>query len=336
MRLPARSFQSRYWIYKMLRRVQQRLTCKPGVGSRLFATRVAPLRHGTACNRTTATCTAAGAAATAAGLLVIYQGGPCVTAAPGMTHNVPLAARHRVVLTQWPALEDPENGITTIESVFEWASRNGYDALEFSVDDFKKKFFPRASTAEVIRRVQACVKRYNLPTIGALYHVPGRSNFAVVRVQSQRASAIDTLRVWWFGAATSDLACVHDYFCAADGVTPAMGKRVHDDGTRFDLCLADDADFFQALREKLLLERQIGLEYINFHLRLPPRYLNSGGECVQLCKASLSVTHNRDISRCESAGTAMTQRITGWWLDGLSVSRHYVLSSVSIATSKHI
>jgi hypothetical protein len=92
-----------------------------------------------------------------------------------MTHNVPLAARHRVVLTQWPALEDPENGITTIESVFEWASRHGYDALEFSVDDFKKKFFPRASTAEVIGRVQACVKRYNLPTIGALYHVPGGS-----------------------------------------------------------------------------------------------------------------------------------------------------------------
>lgn len=118
---------------------------------------------------------AAGAVATAAGLLAVCHGTPRATAAPGMTHNVPLAARHRVVLTQWPALEDPENGITTIESVFEWASHHGYDALEFSVDDFKKKFFPRASTAEVISRVNSCVERYNLPTIGALYHVPGGS-----------------------------------------------------------------------------------------------------------------------------------------------------------------
>lgn len=65
---------------------------------------------------------------------------------------------------------------------------------------------------------------------------------------------------------------------ASDGITPEMGKRVHEDGSRFDLCLSDDADFFPALREKLLLEKQIGLEYIDFHLRLPPRYLNSGGE----------------------------------------------------------
>lgn len=175
----------------MLRRLQQRLARpRPVVGPRPFATYVAPLRCGSRYSRATAACTAAGAAATAAGLVAICQGAPCATAAPGMTHNVPLAARHRVVLTQWPALEDPENGITTIESVFEWASRHGYDALEFSVDDFKKKFFPRASTAEVIGRVQACVKRYNLPTIGALYHVPGGSLEVTVDVAlSRRASA---------------------------------------------------------------------------------------------------------------------------------------------------
>ena len=85
-----------------------------------------------------------------------------------MTANVPLAPRHRVVLTQWPALEDPENGITSIESVFEWAVAHGYDALEFSLDDFKKKFFPHAPAAEVVRRVQQCTARYNMPTIGAL------------------------------------------------------------------------------------------------------------------------------------------------------------------------
>lgn len=145
---------------------------------------VTPAPRFNAClKRTHATCStllrsaakAAGAVATAAGLLAVCQSAPCATAASGMTHNLPLAARHRVVLTQWPALEDPENGITTIESVFEWASRHGYDALEFSVDDFKKKFFPRASTAEVISHVNACVARYNLPTIGALYHVPGSS-----------------------------------------------------------------------------------------------------------------------------------------------------------------
>lgn len=78
----------------------------------------------------------------------------------------------------------------------------------------------------------------------------------------------------------------------ADGITPEMGKRVHDDGTRFDLCLSDDTDFFQALRDKLLLEKQIGLEYINFHLRLPPRYLNSGGECVFTANPLITTAHH--------------------------------------------
>ena len=95
-----------------------------------------------------------------------------------------------------------------------------------------------------------------------------------------------------------------------DGVTPEMGKRTHDDGTRFvrppllpppnpfphptcakpvanpaglkNFCGQDldltESDFYPALREKLLYEKEIGLEYINFHIRLPPKYLNSGGE----------------------------------------------------------
>ena len=148
---------------------------------------------------------AAASAGVAAGLFFGLGGWASVAyAAPGMTHNVPLADRHRVVLTQWPALEDPENGITTIESVFEWAKAHGYDALEFSVDDFKKKFMPTSPTSEVVSAIRACVSRYNIPTIGALYHVP-------------------------------------------DGITSEMGKRVHDDGTRFDLCLSDDSDFYPAL-----------------------------------------------------------------------------------------
>lgn len=118
-----------------------------------------------------------------------------------------------------------------------------------------------------------------------------------------------------------------------------MGKRVHDDGTRFDLCFADDADFFQALREKLVLEKQIGLEYINFHLRLPPRYLNSGGECVHAerpCRSWMPhITASHELCvMCENAGTAMTRRITASWLDGSSGSRRCVLSSASIAISK--
>eukprot|EP01052_Picozoa_sp_SAG31_P044747 SAG31_NODE_7914_length_1566_cov_2.299932_1_plen_112_part_00 len=68
------------------------------------------------------------------------------------------------------------SGVHVLDSGAAQASRHGYDALEFSVDDFKKKFFPRSSTAEVVSRVRACVARYNLPTIGALYHVPGGSN----------------------------------------------------------------------------------------------------------------------------------------------------------------
>ena len=53
------------------------------------------------------------------------------------------------VLTQWPALEDPENGITTVESLYEWAAAKGYDALEMSVDDIKKKFFPNTAPEQV-------------------------------------------------------------------------------------------------------------------------------------------------------------------------------------------
>jgi hypothetical protein len=159
-----------------------RLARLPRVASRTglrcqFST-AAPRR----CGAVRSAAAAAGAAATAAGLLAaaatLHQGSTAVVAAAGMTHNVPLADRHRVVLTQWPALEDPENGITTIDSVFEWAVRHGYDALEFSVDDFKKKFMPHAPVAEVVSRVQACVARYNMPTIGALYHVPGEPHGA--------------------------------------------------------------------------------------------------------------------------------------------------------------
>lgn len=34
--------------------------------------------------------------------------------------NKPLAQRHRVILAQWPALEDPGNGLTDAESLFRW------------------------------------------------------------------------------------------------------------------------------------------------------------------------------------------------------------------------
>lgn len=40
----------------------------------------------------------------------------------------------------------------------------------------------------------------------------------------------------------------------------------------------NDDDFYPALRAKLTLEKEIGLQYINFHIRLPPHHLHAGGE----------------------------------------------------------
>jgi hypothetical protein len=130
----------------------------------------------------------AGGLAVAAGAAAA---GTPAAAEPQMTANRPLAARHRVVLTQWPALEDPENGITTVESLYEWAAAKGYDALEMSVDDIKKKFFPNTAPEQVAATMRRLEARYNMPSVGALYHVP-------------------------------------------DGISAEMGKRVHDDGSRFD------------------------------------------------------------------------------------------------------
>jgi len=56
-----------------------------------------------------------------------------------------------------------------------------------------------------------------------------------------------------------------------------MGKRVHADGLRFDLDF-NDSDFWPAMREKISRDRDMGHEYINFHIRLPPHYMHTGGE----------------------------------------------------------
>ena len=68
------------------------------------------------------TAAAAAASAAAVGVCAAMVSTP-TTAAP-ITANRPLAANHRVVLTQWPALEDPENGITTIDSIFVRATQS--------------------------------------------------------------------------------------------------------------------------------------------------------------------------------------------------------------------
>eukprot|EP00937_MAST-01D_sp_MAST-1D-sp2_P005466 g5466.t1 len=142
----------------------------------------------------------------------------------------------------WPALEDPENGIETAEQLFRWAKEHGYDALEMGVDDFKRKFWPRAPVAEVITRVRELCARYDMPAVGALYHV-------------------------------------------VDGDWDGMRKRVHADGSAFDLDVSSEGEgegesggFYGALRQKLLREREIGLEYVDVHLRLPRRYVGTGGE----------------------------------------------------------
>ena len=42
--------------------------------------------------------------------------------------------------------------------------------------------------------------------------------------------------------------------------------------------VAPESDFFEALRAKILLDKTAGLQYINFHIRLPLKYLHTGGE----------------------------------------------------------
>lgn len=180
------------------------------------------------------------------------------------TRNIDLADRHRVVLTQWPALEDPTNGITTMESLFVWAKENGYDGLEVSADDMRRKFMPKAPYAEVVQEVRRLAAKYRLCVPGSLYHI-------------------------------------------TDGCTKEMGKRVHaytaSGGPRFDLDV-NDPDFDAAFREKVRRDGDMGNGYINVHLRLPPRYLFTGGEYrddEQFCRTA-ATRLERIVRICHEEG----------------------------------
>ena len=85
--------------------------------------------------------------------------------------NIVLAPKHRVVLTQWPALEDPTNGLTDMESLFRWAKDKGYDGLEVSADDMRKRFMPTADYEEVVAAVRRYARQYGVSVPGSLYHI---------------------------------------------------------------------------------------------------------------------------------------------------------------------
>ena len=115
-----------------------------------------------------------------------------------------------------------------------------------------------------------------------------------------------------------------------------------------------DCSWFQ--REKLLLEKQIGLEYIDFHIRLPPRYLNSGGEyrndrayhrlCAERIERIQSVcfelglncyfeTHMNMISEDPAGFVAIMEACPVYFEVNLDVS-HYNYRQIKHAQSKHL
>ena len=83
---------------------------------------------------------------------------------PPHTHNPLLPL-------QWPINEDPDNGLTDAASVFAFAKSSGYDGLELTVDDWRRRFFRGRASAEIVREVRALSASTGIAIVGSLYHV---------------------------------------------------------------------------------------------------------------------------------------------------------------------
>lgn len=159
-----------------------------------------------------------------------------MSAESGMTKNRVLADSHRVAITQWTVSDtnhldmNPKHLTGDLSSLFAWCKQHGYDGVELTVDDFRRRWFPGKSYEYVIENVNSCTQRCGCPVLGSLYHV-------------------------------------------ADGV----GRRMHEDGTRYDLDF-QDPDFWQEMGRRMDNDKAIGSEYITFQISLPAQYLNTGGE----------------------------------------------------------
>lgn len=87
---------------------------------------------------------------------------PCISYCTISTHVVSAAARPL----------GGRNPLTDeLDSLFSWARSHGYEGLEMSVDDFRVRWFPRETYAQIIWEVQQRIERYGVPIVGSLLHV---------------------------------------------------------------------------------------------------------------------------------------------------------------------
>ena len=96
----------------------------------------------------------------------------------------PLAERTcfpQVGITSW-AIRDPreQHDLDTTaksfhgpEDCMRWLKRNGYECLEMTVDDVRKRWLPTAPPREIVRRIQDATRATGIPICGSLYHCPG-------------------------------------------------------------------------------------------------------------------------------------------------------------------
>lgn len=169
----------------------------------------------------------------------------CLLTESQMTENRVLGDRHRIVITHWAVSSEPSNGPDPLNrnpfhltddamSLFNWCKTHGYEGLEMTVDDFRKRWFAGKPYEYVAQQVNSCVQRSGLPIVGSLYHV-------------------------------------------TDGDQGTPDRRMHNDGTRYDLDLKD-SDFWEEMGRRMDFDKAIGSEYITFQISLPPQYMNTGGE----------------------------------------------------------
>ena len=58
------------------------------------------------------------------------------------------------------------------EDCMRWLKRNGYECLEMTVDDVRKRWLPTAPPREIVRRIQDATRATGIPICGSLYHCP--------------------------------------------------------------------------------------------------------------------------------------------------------------------
>lgn len=183
-------------------------------------------------------------AAVATGAAAGWLLSPPAAADAGMSANRVLGdGSHRVAVTQFTVCSQPgkPSGTSPFASFAElcaWVRDNGYDGLELGVDDIRRSFMPGASHPEIVSHMQKVTAEHNTPCLGVLYHI---TDFPGGFASTVKGGGTQTGNI---GPQDMDL---------------------------------NDPGFWQTLRERIVLDKQVGAEYVTFQINLPPQYLNTGG-----------------------------------------------------------